>query len=241
MRDLLQPQVQAIKNRKISKRKSLQLFREIGKGFSHTGRGRFRAEINLLLCGDRGPASPSGCSVGTAWPPGTSTQLGRVSMRARGRHLALYRVTLYHQSRKQAEEECMDTAMPKGHAITALDAEEASQAVTEAPGVEGWFLHTLNSRNHLNGLAEAHAKTGTVDISIVTTEMSTICPKWKEKLAEALRKFILSKSKTSSQDVGGQSDIAITKAIIVDKAWCALADVDCLMVIEKAACLLWGS
>lgn len=36
--------------------------------------------------------------------------------------------------------------------------QEASQAVTEAPGVEGWFLHTLNSRNHLNGLAEAHAK-----------------------------------------------------------------------------------
>lgn len=54
MRDLLQPQVQAIKNRKISKRKSLQLFREIGKGFSNTGRDRFHAEINLLLCGNPG-------------------------------------------------------------------------------------------------------------------------------------------------------------------------------------------
>ena len=36
--------------------------------------------------------------------------------------------------------------------------QEASQAVTEAAGVEGWFLHILNSRNHYNGLVEAHAK-----------------------------------------------------------------------------------
>ena len=67
MRDLLQPQVQAIKNSKISKRKSLQLFREIGKGFSNTGRDRFHAEINLLLCGNPGASKSQllqyGCSL----------------------------------------------------------------------------------------------------------------------------------------------------------------------------------
>ena len=81
----------------------------------------------------------------------------RPQIRACGRHLAPYHVTLYHQSRKQAEEECMDTAMLSQHWMLRLT-QEASQAVTEAPGVEGWFLHTLNSRNHLNGLAEARAK-----------------------------------------------------------------------------------
>ena len=62
----------------------------------------------------------------------------------------LYRMTLYLQSRKQAEE-CMDTDMLKGHASQRWMprlTQEASQAVTEAPGVEGWFLHILNSRNH---------------------------------------------------------------------------------------------
>lgn len=32
----------------------LQLFGGTRKDFSHTGRGRFRAEINILLCGDPG-------------------------------------------------------------------------------------------------------------------------------------------------------------------------------------------
>ena len=45
----------------------------------------------------------------------------RPQVRACGRHLALSHMTLYHQSRKQAQE-CMDTAMLKGHAVTALDA-----------------------------------------------------------------------------------------------------------------------
>ena len=69
---MLQPQVQAIKNRKISKRKSLQLFREIGKGFSHTGSGRFRAEISLLLCGGRGSSKSQLLQRGYSLAPGTS-------------------------------------------------------------------------------------------------------------------------------------------------------------------------
>lgn len=80
MRDLLQPQVQAIKNRKISKRKSLQLFQEIGKGFSHTGRGRFHAEISLLLCGNPGAIKSQLLQYGYSLVPGTSAHLARVSV-----------------------------------------------------------------------------------------------------------------------------------------------------------------
>ncbi|NWR44002.1 MCM4 factor, partial [Regulus satrapa] len=87
-------------------------------------------------------------------------------------------------------------------------------------------------------------KTGIVDISILTTGMSTTARKRKEELAQALRKLIQSKGKAPSlkyqqllDDLRAQSDAAVTKEMF-EEALRALADEDFLTVTGKTVRLL---
>uniref|UniRef100_A0A8D0FLR7 DNA replication licensing factor MCM4 n=1 Tax=Strix occidentalis caurina TaxID=311401 RepID=A0A8D0FLR7_STROC len=87
-------------------------------------------------------------------------------------------------------------------------------------------------------------RTGIVDISILTTGMSTTARKRKEELAQALRKLIQSKGKTPAlkyqqlfDDLRAQSDTAVTKEMF-EEALRALADDDFLTVTGKTVRLL---
>ncbi|XP_014729829.1 PREDICTED: DNA replication licensing factor MCM4 [Sturnus vulgaris] len=87
-------------------------------------------------------------------------------------------------------------------------------------------------------------RTGIVDISILTTGMSSTARKRKEELAQALRKLIQSKGKAPSlkyqqllDDLRAQSDIAVTKEMF-EEALRALADEDFLTVTGKTVRLL---
>ncbi|EHB01214.1 DNA replication licensing factor MCM4 [Heterocephalus glaber] len=87
-------------------------------------------------------------------------------------------------------------------------------------------------------------QTGIVDISILTTGMSATSRKWKQELAEALKKLILSNGKTPAlnyqqlfEAIWGQSDIAITKDMF-EEALHAFADDNFLTVTGKTVHLL---
>lgn len=87
-------------------------------------------------------------------------------------------------------------------------------------------------------------RTGIVDISILTTGMSTTARKRKEELAQALKKLIQSKGKTPTlkyqqlfEDLRAQSDTAVTKEMF-EEALRALADDDFLTVTGKTVRLL---
>ncbi|XP_062261237.1 DNA replication licensing factor MCM4 [Platichthys flesus] len=87
-------------------------------------------------------------------------------------------------------------------------------------------------------------RTGFVDISILTTGMSTTARKRREEVAQALKKVIQAKGKMPAikyqqllDDLRGQSETAITKELF-DEALRALADEDYLTVTGKTVRLL---
>ena len=83
MRDLLQPQVQALKNRKISKRETCFSFSgEQGRILVKQEEADFMLRSTSCCAVTLGPASPSSCSMYTTWYPGTNMHLGRASVQS---------------------------------------------------------------------------------------------------------------------------------------------------------------
>lgn len=83
MRDLLQPQVQALKNRKISKRETCFSFSgEQGRILVKQEKADFMLRSTSCCAVTLGPASPSSCNVYSTWYPGTSMHLGRASVQS---------------------------------------------------------------------------------------------------------------------------------------------------------------